>query len=894
MTGGKMNTQRFGKVVTYLVTVAFMLISCTSGANGTPEITTTPSITSSPTKTSTPTITPTLTPTITPTLALPVGIKTAIPSSSTQINPENVQDLQEIARYYGRVDYQAKLTRDHKYLFVRDNGGIDKYDYQTMTMLVRVPVAKIKWIRYKTGYLQSADDIQISENGKWALLDNQWLVDLRNESEPILRDLISEIDLKFTPTFSLSPNGSILVVSDSKCEDGCVERFQIISLEDNTQLYFWTGGDSQKLHGFQPTFSPDGSYLALENFIYDTSKPYQTKKIGATVNIWRTADLTKVSSIEIGYPYYVAGISFSDDSRLIAIGQKNRIDVVEVESGNSFKSIAVNCDTYQRNIMFFPSTPLRIFDGNDCKSGIWTLDTEIPTFSEFHTDLSKIFFDEKGDPGILPFPHAIANWERYTGQKYFQFLDDNTLAFENLTIYRSNQSCYLQLGKGSITCMADKTILGEDGKYYAYSVDENEVKIHDVSDSSTIYYTIPWNGTGFELYTFDPINKLVFYRVSLNPSKSKIIIEDMESKNVIVKWEGQNSIGKVAFSNDKKLAAICINQGADNTPYSDSLQLLDTTQRKFVYGVNFTCPDTALAFSADGSKLAAEFTYRFAKDDYSRVQIINTAQPFESKRFDIEASSYAVGFSPDNKMLAVSCYTASICFLDPTDGKEIYRIDNKPDVTGITFSKDGSLVATSSRWGLVGIWAIPPFANWSNSEFASNYPTDLLTYFSGNHYATGDGWSNDDRGPIELNSPFSLTINIEGSGEFSALTISGRIWKEGEWWRDINRVFVIIDGSRIKFSFRDGKSENSVVDRILPSTISPGKPFTIKFLNAKGKVMQVYDSENKLVVEYDVTKFTQVDMPDGLFPDGLMYPGYFMSPNAELKINTLTMQEENP
>src|SRR5919108_5642089 len=74
---------------------------------------------------------PTATPTPIPTLALPVGQLTPVPSASEKIGAVNVKNLQEVARYYGDINYAAKLTKDAKFLFILDPGGLTKYNYES-------------------------------------------------------------------------------------------------------------------------------------------------------------------------------------------------------------------------------------------------------------------------------------------------------------------------------------------------------------------------------------------------------------------------------------------------------------------------------------------------------------------------------------------------------------------------------------------------------------------------------------------------------------------------------------------------------------------------------------------------------------------------------------------
>lgn len=718
-----------------LFVIAIITASCSS-SNSATELEVTPTDTATkipPTSTATEIPqTPTFTPT--PTLSLPVSQLTAVPSSNTKITTENVKDLQEIAHYYGAVNYVAKITKDNKYLFIRDSEGIDKYDYETKSLLSHVAVSKLRWIPFENGDFPATDDLQISDDGKWAAFDSRWLLDLRDEDKPILRDLIAEIDLKYYPAFYLSPDGTILIVSERKCNNTCLERFQIISLMDNSQLYVWAGG-AQTLHGFGVTFSPNGSYLAVPNPIWDGSGGVS----GNVVNIWNTSDFSRVSSINITYPFFVGennGIAFTEDSSLIAIGQKNKIELFDVVTGEPVKSINV-CDSYQRRIIVIPVKTLNIVDMNDCKSGIWTIRSDQPAFSEIYLDLSKISFDTDGNPFTIPYQHSTGNWYGYLAQRWFKFLDDDHFAFNSQVNYYVDQTCNFQVSKGSANCSNDKLILGTDGKYYKYNVEVDTVDIFDPGEESTTpFFTIFYSGTAFELYALDPIDDLIIYRAAQSGFYNKIIVMEMRSNKVIKNWEGQYLIDKVVFSSDNKYLALCLKQEITNKPYNDKLVLLDTAQKKIVSQTTITCSNSALAFSPDGTKLAAE--------SYNKIIVLDLLSSYKVTSFDIEASNYAIGFSPDNKILLASCFVDSICFLDVIDGKEIHRINNMYGVSGIAFSKDETLMALSTNWGLISVWAIPPFSinNYTDTEsndslafpMSFEYPLDDQTIGIDGHY----------------------------------------------------------------------------------------------------------------------------------------------------------------
>ena len=96
-------------------------------------------------------------------------------------------------------------------------------------------------------------------------------------------------------------------------------------------------------------------------------------------------------------------------------------------------------------------------------------------------------------------------------------------------------------------------------------------------------------------------------------------------------------------------------------------------------------------------------------------------------------------------MLAASCSKNEICFLDPSDGTEIYRLHAHSGITNLAFSKDGSVLATSSNWGLISLWAVPPFT--SGGRQSQSLPISSYTLgFSWDFNEDGnfEGWGEQD------------------------------------------------------------------------------------------------------------------------------------------------------
>ena len=290
-----------------------------------------------PTATKTP-VTPTITKTatLTPTLALPVSLDTPVPISKVRINAENVSELKEVARYYGEVELRARLTSDRKFVFILDPEGITKYAYDGMELISRVEL------------VNSATNLQMSDDGSVMLIDGWWL-DWRNGNEPKPTLLSDLLDIEPHST-TLSPDGSMIAAQKLYCEDVCDHVLWIVSTKDFSVLYKETGHSAQE----NPTFSPDGAYLALDDIFITAYPSGKTERSGALVRVWRISDFTIVSTIKLKYPFEVTDMAFAPDNVTLAIANYESIDIFNGISNENLTTIAGLCgDIYHpRQIMF--------------------------------------------------------------------------------------------------------------------------------------------------------------------------------------------------------------------------------------------------------------------------------------------------------------------------------------------------------------------------------------------------------------------------------------------------------------------------------------------------------------------------------------------------------------
>lgn len=199
----------------FAILIAFVLVACRPAPTATPS----PTATNIPSPTLTSTATATVTPSPTPTLALPVGLKTPVPESNTQITSKNLEDLREIARYYGNLPYIAKLTKDQTRLFVRNGLGMSIYNYETKQLMSQIDL-----------YSQSSDELemQISDTGEWVIIDGRWLYHLNSDGTiKEVRDMYVELNVDHCIELNLSRDGTKLAIHKYSCKGSPLDTFYI-------------------------------------------------------------------------------------------------------------------------------------------------------------------------------------------------------------------------------------------------------------------------------------------------------------------------------------------------------------------------------------------------------------------------------------------------------------------------------------------------------------------------------------------------------------------------------------------------------------------------------------------------------------------------------------------
>lgn len=683
-----------------LFLLAFIAAACTPNQNPVPV----QSATQSALPTSTPppippspTIAPT--PTASPTPELPVGLKTAIPEIPSTISADNLGHLTELARYYGNVPYIAKLTKDQTRLFVRNQIGVDIYDYNAKKLILHVD-----------HFALAIDDIlglQISDDGKWALIDGVWLLDTETDTaESDLRNVYELAGFKTAPNpvplTALSPDGKKLAIGELY-ESG---RFYIVDLETKEILY-------KSIQGSSPVFSPDNSMIA-------TNMQNQ-------VIVWSLSDARPMQDFPL--ESFGKGVTFSRDSTLIAIRQSSgNIDIWNIKSDEKIKSIPSNSGACYNVRTGFSSIPLFSHDKElavfDCNGNVqvWSVTGNLLSEQHYDTDVPSVFFDDQDNFALLAPPHSTGPWNGYEEYQLhdFLFLDNETIGFQYYdSARRTYRGCTLSLQAGTPSC-TDNLFFGTDNKYYNYTIKGNSVQLFAGSTAaSQPLDEFPWKGLqAGTINGFDPVHSLLLYTSYPTQYTSETSLTDLGTGEVLSKWD-KRGVGAVAFSADNKVAALCLDlTGYGITFFTNKgkLSLIDLANKAIAYEEAFTCSHVALSHSAESRQLAASYEVLPPGSKYlkSMLMLMNFNKPNERKKIDIgcDRNIGALTYSPDDSLLVAGCTygnsNGTIHFLNASDGTERYQLEGYQGISGLAFSQDGKLLTISFGGGVISTLAIPP------------------------------------------------------------------------------------------------------------------------------------------------------------------------------------------
>ncbi|PWB50201.1 MAG: hypothetical protein C3F13_17185 [Anaerolineales bacterium] len=162
--------------------------------------------------------------------------------------------------------------------------------------------------------------------------------------------------------------------------------------------------------------------------------------------------------------------------------------------------------------------------------------------------------------------------------------------------------------------------------------------------------------------------------------------------------------------------------------------------------------------------------------------------------------------------------------------------------------------------------------------------SDTLTFVN-----QRDSYYDTETKAIKLDAPLRIKLDklsVTGS-TYNIVKILGVPETQEPWWKGIRRLDILNNGDHYLIGVRDGTagSYNIVWDLQLSSS----QPFYIIFDQVEGKSFNIYNQDGNVIQHIDLTQQPQLNLPDGLFPQGVVYIGSSTAPNSTSFVTGLSV-----
>ncbi len=482
------------------------------------------------------------------------------------------------------------------------------------------------------------------------------------------------------------------------------------------------------------SFDPEGKWLAIG-----------TKK--GTVLLWRL-----MTEIWLTFPAHadeVYQVIFSPNGKWVAsIGADNTARVSLTVSGEQ-KFVMLHGD-WVENVAFSPDSSWLVTGSDDSNARSWSVVTGQERFRMKHQGFVQRVRVSPNGQWIATASHdgTVRIWDAASGVE----MKEISLSAIGSSIAYSPDGDRLVTGDNTGNIMIwDVSSLSERAGYIEFPQLVHEAHFSPSGDwlIANIDDRRVWlfgTDTLLDIRNYNTATPLIkadelTYNMAVSPDSnwiavieaySRVFLYDMKHLKQTALDAG-TKVSNVAFSADSLQLAVASKDGTINIWEMDSGQI--------AYRVPIGAPVYSVGFSPDGKWLAAgsndqtvlwdlvqqkqfgalpqsgQITLLDISPDGKWLATASNDEPmiiwafdngsFQDKYRVLENDRpLALDFSPDNRLLAVGSTENFMYLLDLATGEEIARIPHSHSVTGISFSNDGSLVASVSN-KVIQIWKVP-------------------------------------------------------------------------------------------------------------------------------------------------------------------------------------------
>ncbi len=151
-----------------------------------------------------------------------------------------------------------------------------------------------------------------------------------------------------------------------------------------------------------------------------------------------------------------------------------------------------------------------------------------------------------------------------------------------------------------------------------------------------------------------------------------------------------------------------------------------------------------------------------------------------------------------------------------------------------------------------------------------------------------DNYYDTESSAIPLESPLQISmssVSVEGTTSAAMKILGIPEPVNGDWWKGIARLDLGYMNGKYYFGVRDGSTEDYKVYRELPITTNRG--IRMVFDQPSGKSFRILDDTGTLIDEIDLASQNDLNLPDGLFPNGSVYIGTTIPPHSSFTVTGL-------
>ena len=571
-----------------------------------------------------------------------------------------------------------------------------------------------------------------------------------------------------------SPDGSMIATSTG-----------FITLnEQNTTTTVWNATTGIKLLGKTNV----GDYLTAQSFNWNGTQ-LATASFSGTAIVWDISSGKELARMIHGFPIWEVAFS-PDGKRLSTASEDKTARIWDVTSGQELTRMLHGNAVL--HISFSPDGTKLATASMDNTSRIWDRYTgiEIARMQHYGSVTSVVFSPDGTRVATASHDKTARIWDIATGKELSNIELDRTgspitfnsekplkihatLYGESLTEIRDNNAVRALSFCPSGNCLATASLDGTARIWDVFSGKEQARMAHDsgiwsvaFSPDGTHLATASWDGTtriwnassggeDIRLLCDDVMRYLTFSPDGTRLATASwdgvdVRVWDVSSGKEMAKMDHYDRVTSLAFNSDGSRLATASLDGTSavwdvssgnrlaELPHQDKVlsltyssdgakiatassdgtaRIWDAISGNELIKQKHSSPVISVAFSPDGTKMATA-----SWDGSARIwntssgsllanlihdnPEIHQIKPLNYIIILNEAPLRSVTFSPDGTLLATNCGDKTVGIWDISSGKEVSRIENADYVVAVAFSPDGTRLATATQWNTARIWSL--------------------------------------------------------------------------------------------------------------------------------------------------------------------------------------------